>query len=79
MHSMTQNWVMLTCTRKIDLVRVAAAMLDTLGLPADISFLPYSWDLCCRGQLPGGFRIFQSAPVDQTRLLADSQPLLHDL
>ena len=47
------------------IVSVSAAMLNTLGLPADISFLPYSWHLSCRGQLLGGFKVVQPAPVRQ--------------
>ena len=64
---------MLTWIRNIGIVRVSAAMLHALGLPADISFLPYSWDLSCRGQLLGGFKVVHSAPVLQPPFIVRSQ------
>lgn len=68
-----QNWNMLAWIRNLGIVRVSAAMLNTFGLPADFSFLPYRWDLSCRGQLLGGFRAVQSAPVRQAPALVRSQ------
>ena len=56
----------LTWTRYQGRVKNSKAKVRTWGLPADISFLPYSRNLSCRGQLLAGFRIDQSAPVGQS-------------
>ena len=58
-----QNEGMLTWTKYMGRVRVSTTMLHILGLPADISFFPYSWDLTHRCHLLGGFKVRQSAPA----------------
>lgn len=44
-------------------MRDAAAIATQLGLPADISFLPYNTDLARLGQVCKAFRLLQSAPA----------------
>ena len=61
---------------QMGILRALAAMLYTLGLPADISFFPYSWDLSCCGQLLGGFKVVHSAPVSWPTPSVRSQVIL---
>lgn len=52
-------------------VRLAAAMLAHLGLPADMSFGPYSSALVRRGQMLEGLSVVHSAPAGRR---IDSEP-----